>query len=293
MKVPPGALAVSDPVTLATSAGTELTISVYYPESIPQQITRHDNAAESNVLIRANVARNRPPAPAETSLPHTYFLTGVDVESTVPSGTVVAIGDSITDGGARRWPALLARRLADTGKNYGVLNAGISGNRLLRDGEVPWPEVFGQSALNRFDRDVLNQPGVKYVILYEGINDLGLSTLDCSNPPTVADITAAIRLLAQRARQRGLKFYAATLAPFEGTLEPGYYSRQKNHIREGINEWIRGSRDIDGYFDFDRALADPAQPDRMSPALDSSDHLHPNDAGEQVLSKAVDLSMFD
>jgi lysophospholipase L1-like esterase len=295
-----GASIVSDPVDLRASAGEELVVSVFYPDTIPKEITMHfagDPVSESNALIPGNFARGGALPKTTTPIDATYFLMGVDVESSGSRGAIVALGDSITDGGIRRWPSLLAKRLSESGKDYGVLNAGVSGNRLLHGSGDGWGEMAGQSALNRFDYDVLAQPGVKYVILYEGINDLGLGTEergDGSNPPTAVDMIEAVRRLYERAHLHGLRMYVATLAPFEGAVSQvrGYYSTHKDKVRREFNEWIRTTHDIDGYFDFDLALADPAHPNRINPALDSGDHLHPNDAGERALSEAVNVSFF-
>ena len=295
-----GGTAFSDPVNMRAAAGAELAISAFYPEAIPNAITMHfvgDSVNESSTLTPGNAAHGGLVTTA-TPIGATYFLIGVDVEGADSRGTIVAIGDSITDGGAGRWPAFLAKRLSESGKNFGVLNAGIAGNRLLNGSGDGWGELGGQSALSRFDYDVLGQPGVRYVILYEGINDLGMGKKeigDGSSPPVVADIVVAVRRLYERAHQHGLKMYVATLPPFEGAVSqiPGYYSPEKNRVRTEFNEWIRTTQDMDGYFDFDRALADPARPNRMNLAFDSGDHLHPNDAGERALSEAINLSSFE
>lgn len=296
-----GATAISDPVDVQTSSGEELVVSVFYPGSIPKEITVHfidDSVSESSFLVPGNSAHDGTVTKAAVSMHATYFLMGVDVEGSLARGAIVALGDSITDGTIYRWPALLAKRLSENGKNYGVLNAGISGNRLLHGREDGWGEISGRSALNRFDYDVIRQSGVKYVILYEGINDLGLGEGergDGSDPPTAVDMEAAVRRLCKLAHERGLKMYVATLAPFEGAVIeiPGYYSPEKDKVRVEFNKWIRTTRDIDGYFDFDHALADPLQPNRINPVFDSGDHLHPNDAGERALSEAVNISFFE
>ena len=292
----PGTTAVSDPVDLVTTAGTEIVVSVYYPEPIPQKISMHFGAGDGNTLIPGNATQDVSTSEASGSPTLAmYFLTGVDVENSSSHGTIVALGDSITDGGTDHWPALLAQRLSHDGKAYGILNAGISGNRLLSgiDGTA---EIYGQSALIRFDREVLDKPSVRYVIVYEGINDLGLGETtksDGSNPPTVDAVVSALRRLAQRAHKHNVKLYVATITPFETESQSTYYSPQKDVIRQKVNEWIRSSHEIDSYFDFDKALADPAHPKRLKLGFDSGDHLHPNAAGEQALSEAVDLSKFN
>lgn len=296
VSINPGDVSASDPVEIKIAPGAEITVSVFYPEEIPQELTLHFGAADSNMIVPGNAAVSGASlAIAGTPVFATYFLVGVDVDDAESRGTIVALGDSITEGGTDRWPALLAQRLSDAGKRYGVVNAGIGGNRLLSDVKGV-SGIYGQSALSRFDREVLEQPTARYVIVYEGINDLGLgetSQLDGSRPPQLADLVAAIRRLATRAHRQGIKIYAATLGPFEGARNPTYYSSRKNTLRGEINHWIRTSKDVDGYFDFDHALADPDHPNRLNPEYDSGDHLHPNPEGERALSQAVDISKFD
>jgi lysophospholipase L1-like esterase len=215
-----------------------------------------------------------------------YFLANLDVQSASAVGAVVTLGASITDGVAsgtddnRRWPNDLAARLPNAGRPIGVLNQGISGNRLLVDGA-------GQSALNRLDRDVLVQPGAKWVIFSDDpINDLG-----STNPPPSADqlITGA-RQLVSRAHAKGLKFLCSTLTPYEGA---GYWTQQGETAREAFNAFVRSSSSgCDGVVDQDTATHDPAHPTRYLPAYDAGDHLHPNEAGLQAIANAVDLGLF-
>jgi lysophospholipase L1-like esterase len=211
------------------------------------------------------------------------------VEVTAPAGTaaVVTIGDSITDGARStadtnsRWPDQLARRLAARkGAGAAVLNAGISGNRVLGDGA-------GVSALARFDRDVLMQTGVTHVVVLEGINDIGIAR---NNPsPSAEDLIAGHKQLIARAHARGLKIYGATLTPFEGAP---YYTAEGEAKRQALNTWIRSSGAYDGVIDFDMITRDPAAPTRFLPAYDSGDHLHPGDAGYKAMGDAVDLALF-
>jgi lysophospholipase L1-like esterase len=286
--VPPGSTVISDPVDFKTSAETELAVSVFYPESIPQDITLNYHNGESNLLSPGNTVLDAQSPPTAKPLLATYFLAGVDIEGAVARSTIVVLGDSMSDGGSQRWPALLAHRLHENGKYYGVLNASIGGNRLLRDTEDS--TYGGESALKRFDGEVLDQPGVRYVIVYEGINDL--ASEDGVHPPSsAAEITGAMRRLAGRAHDRGLKIYVATLVQIEGR-PPDYFSPAKDAVRKEVNAWIRTTKDIDAYFDFDHALADPAQPNRMSTAFHDGDY-HPNNAGQKALSEVIDLSVFE
>jgi lysophospholipase L1-like esterase len=200
---------------------------------------------------------------------------------------VATFGDSITDGALsspdmnNRWPDVLARRLAARkGAGVAVLNAGISGNRVLGDGA-------GTSALSRFDKDVLMQTGVTHVVVMEGINDIGLAR---SNPtPSAADLIAGHKQLIDRAHARGLKIYGATLTPYEGAA---YATPEGEAKRQALNEWIRTSGAYEGVVDFDKATRDPAAPSRFLPAYDSGDHLHPGDAGYTAMGNAVELALF-
>jgi lysophospholipase L1-like esterase len=199
------------------------------------------------------------------------------------------LGDSITDGlhstpdANRRWPNRLAERLHayKGGKRIGVLNAGISGNRILHD-------MAGTNASARLDRDVLVQSGARYVIVLEGINDIGIPV---GSP--AEDIIAGHRQIIERVHAMGLKVYGGTLTPFQAFLPGVYYSAEGETKRQVVNQWIRTSKAYDAVIDFDRALRDPSNPAVMRPAYDSGDHLHPNDAGYQAMADAVDLSLFD
>lgn len=291
--VSPGAIALSDPIALSIPPNTDIAVSLFFPESAPEKRTVHFNAVEDAYIVPGD-ATGQARLESARSAKWAYFLVGADVSGAANRGTIVAVGDSITDGGGLRWPALLAARLIMQKKNYGVLNQGIAGNRILGQGEDDFSVIFGVNALARLERDVFGQPNVKYLILYEGINDIGLPGAfgNPSPPVTPAQVIAGMRQVIARAREHGLVIYGATLAPFEGTVLPGYYTPEKEVTRQAVNQWIRTAREFDGYFDFDKALQDPAHPARLKPEYDSGDHLHPNDAGEKAMSEAIDLSRF-
>ncbi len=295
--IPPNALVLSDPVSLAVPAGKDLAISLYLPGP----------AAAAGIHYDAQQTSYRAPG-NQTAAPYLrepariaswIYISGVDVLAPDSASTLVAFGDSITDGARstpnanRRWPDLLAARLrARGGAEIGVLDAGIGGNRLLHD---PFGQVeFGVNALARFDRDVLAQPGVRYVIVLEGINDLGHpgSGAPLSQSVTAADIIGALRQLIARAHEHGIKIFGATLTPFAGTTYPGYFTPAKDVEREEVNAWIRTAHAFDGVIDFDRAVRDPAHPDRLLPAYDGGDHLHPGDRGYQAMADTIDLSLL-
>jgi lysophospholipase L1-like esterase len=218
-------------------------------------------------------------------------LPAVGVLAASGSSTLVTFGDSLTEGGevSHPWPEVLAGRLrAARGKRrIAVVNAGISGNRLLRGG-------MGASGLDRFERDVLARPGVRWVTVLEGTNDLGFAgSVEPMTPlPTAEELIGAYRRLIERAHAAGLEIYGGTLPPFEGTTTAGYFTPEKEAIRQTVNAWIRTSGAFDAVIDFDRAIRDPGRPSRMLPGYDTGDHLHPNDAGHRAMAEAVDLGLF-
>ncbi len=238
--------------------------------------------------------------PAAAMLTSWVFLAGLDVLAPESMALAVAFGDSITDGALstfdanHRWPDFLAARLLARrgGKTVAVIDAGIGGNRVLRDAHSD--VRYGVSAQARFERDALAQPGVKWVLLLEGINDLG--HYDPAGPesekPSAEDVIAGLRQMVERAHELGIKVYGGTLTPFEGTAFGHYFTPEKEAKRKAINEWILTSGSFDGVIDFDKAVRDPDHPDRMLAAYDSGDHLHPKDAGYKAMGEAVGLALF-
>jgi lysophospholipase L1-like esterase len=285
--IPPGAAAVSDPVRMTVPAQTDLAVSLF-ASGPTGPATYHSDAQQVNyVSAPGDYADSGTAAGFTTTSQHWYFLDEVDVQvGPATGGTIVALGDSITDGDQStvgvndRWPDDLARRLlaGPSGQVNPVVDEGISGNRVLV-GSVR----FGLSAQARFLPDAADVSGARYVILLEGINDIGFSLTP------VAPIIAGYESLIAAARAAGLKVFGATLTPFQGS---GYYSAAGEAEREAVNRWIRTSGAFDGVIDFDQALRDPADPLRLLPAYDSGDHLHPNDAGYQAMADAVNLALF-
>jgi lysophospholipase L1-like esterase len=214
----------------------------------------------------------------------------VDVMAPADSRAIVAFGDSITDGATSTpdtnssWPSQLAQRLLanKATAKVAIVNEGISGNRVLSDGP-------GVSALARFDRDVLAQPGVEWVVFMEGINDVGLYAKAPKDPLTADQLIAAHKQIIERAHLRGIKVIGATLTPFAGA---NYYSEEGEAIRVALNEFIRTGKAYDAVIDFDAAVRDPQNPKQILPAFNIRDHLHPNDAGYKAMAEAVDLSIF-
>ena len=197
---------------------------------------------------------------------------------------------------------LPVRRLgkAPEGTKLAVVNEGIAGNRFLSDGFMVNVRCFGVSALARFDRDVLEVPGVTHIVLLEGVNDIGFpgakiggeALADPADTRTAEDLIGAYGRLISRAHARGVKLIGATITPFEGVIIPGYYSESKEATRQAVNKWIRTSGSFDGMIDFDAVLPDPDHLSRLLPKFASKDHLHPNDAGYQAMADAIDLAVF-
>lgn len=304
--VPAGAPLLSDPVSLEVPAGTDLVVSIHLPGPTPGS-TLHSLALQHNYVAAGNVTGRAVIEPAAT-VDRWYFLTGVSVSTARSSAAVVTFGDSITDGADtdvdanHRWPDFLAGRLrAAAGPDaMGVLNQGISGNRLLHDPNPPagsdaenFAAYFGQSALRRFDRDVTSQPGAEHLVVLLGVNDLGHpgTVAPESERVTAADLIEAHRQIIARAHDRGLKAYGGTVLPFkDDTL--GFYTPENEAARQTLNHWIRTGGAYDAVIDFDRALRDPSDPQRLLARYDSGDHLHPNDAGAEAMARAVPLRLL-
>jgi lysophospholipase L1-like esterase len=295
--IPPNALVLSDPVKLNVPAAGDVAVSLFVPEAAPGAGIHYD-AQQTSYIGKGDLT-----GAASISEPATItswvFLTGLDVSAAPAASTLVAFGDSITDGAHstvdanHRWPNILADRfLKSKHKNVGVVDAGIGGNRILHDAESNIR--FGVNALARFDRDVLAQPGVQYLIVLEGINDLGHAGTSAPESETVSaqDIIAGLQQMIDRAHEKGIRVFGATLTPFKGTVFPGYFTPEKDTKRKTVNEWIRTSKAFDGVIDFDNAVRDPNNPDRILPAYDGGDHLHPSDAGYKAMADAIDLSLF-
>jgi lysophospholipase L1-like esterase len=290
--IPAGALIVSDPVPLEVAPLSSLAVSLYLPDQPIDDTTCHQDARATNFITPGNTTTAETLTDARTIFSW-CFVKGIDISTHASNAAaIVTLGDSITDGALstrdanRRWPDILARRLQENSKtaHLSVLNEGISGNRLLHDGAGP-------NVLARFDRDVLAQSGVRYLIVLEGINDIGhiKDPRDASDIITAQDEIFVLTQLVTRAHTHGIKVFGATLTPYVGA---GYASPAGEQIREAVNQWIRTSGVFDGVIDFDQLTRDPANPTMFSPAVDSGDHLHPGDAGYDRMGSSIDLSLF-
>jgi lysophospholipase L1-like esterase len=299
--VPAEALVLSDPVKLHVPPLSDLAVSIYLPNATVAT-TVHLLALQTNYISTAGNFTGAIDLPTASTIAYWPFLTGVDVRGSQRAGAIVTLGDSITDGANstpdtnRRWPDLLAKRLqAQPALDHlGVLNQGIIGNRILHPTESQFGLVFGSAGLARFDRDVLAQAGVQYVIVLLGINDIGHpgSAAPPSEEVSAEDIIAGYRQFIARAHEKGLTIFGATLLPFEGTTIEGFYSPEKEVKRQAVNQWIRASGEFDGVIDFDKAVRDPTHPSRLLPPYDGGDHLHPSDAGHNAMAEAIPLRLF-
>jgi lysophospholipase L1-like esterase len=295
--IPVGAEAYSDPVRLQIGATRSLAVSLYVPEATGPT-TWHTTARQTLYLAQGNQASDISGATyvARPDVPSWFWLDGVDVDAGPMDASIVTLGDSITDGfnstqdANARWPDFLARRLASREANrFSVLDEGISGNRLLSD----TPTHI--NALARLDRDVLAQDSVRYVILLEGINDIGGSCRHVVQASADQIISGYQQIITQ-AHMKSITIFAGTLTPFKGALQgtpnADYYCADGEAKRQAVNTWIRTSGEFDGVIDFDVAMRDPKNPLMLLSAYDSGDHIHPNDKGYQVMADTVDLSLF-
>ncbi len=291
--LPTGAHIYSDPVEYDVPAQTDLVVSLHIPDEdvVP---TTHEVGLRTAWLAPGNQTATQNLRNA-TAFQSYLWLAGIDVLAQPTAATIVAFGDSVVDGmettpGADTpWPSLLARRLAARQDlpPRAVINMGIAGNRVLRE-----TDGFGASALARFDRDVLTRPGVRWVVLAEGGNDIAFGFMPGmpeSERATAEDIIAGYRMLIGRARSHGLRILGCTLTQFGGTF---VFTEESERMRQDVNRWIRDSGAFDAVVDLDAATRDPAEPTKLRAEFDSGDGIHPNDAGNQAIAEAFDLELF-
>jgi len=284
--IPKGESVLSDPFNFDLTPLSDLAVTIHFGDT-SGAVTGHPGSRSTSYLQSGDsVSVADLPTAAQTQ--HWYILTGIDVEAGKSSAAVVTLGDSITDGRGSgtdkndRWPDNLARRLqADKGPaDIAVLNQGIGGNCVLRGG-------LGPTALSRFDRDVLSQSGARWLIVLEGVNDIGGSR--GTNSPVADELIAAYGKMIVQAHARNIRVYGATITPFGGS----FYDRPGHETaRTTVNDWIRTSGKFDAVIDFDAATRDPQNPTHLLPAADSGDHLHPNEAGYKMMADAIDLRLF-
>jgi lysophospholipase L1-like esterase len=290
--IPAGAEVVSDPIALNLPALSDLAVTIFVPGQTITTITQHGFADDTNYELSGNQLASADFADAKT-LRSWPFLKAVEVAAPKDSAAIVCFGDSITDGAHStldknmRWPDVLARRLQAGKKtlHLAVLNEGIGGNHILHDSSG------GPNALSRFDRDVLDQSGVKYLIILEGINDIGhaYGPDKPANPITAEQLEMALSQLVERAHAHGIKVFGATLTPYVGAK---YESPEGEKVREAENDFILHSGRFDAVIDFAKATADTTDPTHFASTAGSADNLHPGDSGYQAMGDAIDLNLF-
>jgi len=297
--IPPGAPLVSDPVDLATKPLASLAVSFYLPKRTGITSVHWDGAQTGYVSGPGDKTMDADFKPDSTNKSR-LLLSRILTTAKPDSSAIVFFGDSITDGACstadanNRWPDHIAERLQAEGRpDVAVVNEAYSGDRVLTNG-------MGTNALSRFDMSVLSHPRVATVVMMMGINDIGWPGQGAITPadpePTAQDVVAGYKQIIDRAHARGLRFVAVTLTPFidtfKGTPLSGYYTPEKEKIRQEVNAWIRANRSADGLIDFDKLVEDPKNPNHINPSYDCGDHLHPNDAGYAAMAKAVDLNVI-
>lgn len=292
--IPAGADYLSDALDYRLALGSDLAVSIHYDQP-PQQQTGHPGSRATSYLAQGDLV-SAADLPNARKIEHWYQLSGVDVIAAPGAFSIVAFGDSITDGhgsttnGNDRWPDVLARRLQSAGlRSIGVLNEGIGGNHLLTDG-------IGPNALARFDRDILAQTAVRAIIVLEGVNDLGGLARTGPVPPAahaalVQHVLAAYQQIVLRAHAAHVRVIGATILPYVGS---DYYHPDpvSEADRQAVNAWIRTPGHFDAVLDLDQVTRDPAHPDRLRPAYDCGDHLHPSPAGYAAMANAIPLALF-
>lgn len=283
--IPQNAPLLSDPIRIDAKALDSLSISLFLPTDTGPCTCHFAGTATTWVSNTGDFTKTGFEARSKTN--SRAFISAVEVETASPR-TIITFGDSITDGTAstndanRRWPDVLAERLVAAGMPSAISNQAIAGNRVLAQQGA----IFGANALARFDRDISSVPNARWLIVLEGVNDIGAAG---PNPPSADTIIAGYRQLIARSHAQGIKVYFATVLPYEGAR---YFTDTGDGIRQQLNAWIRTSGEPDGVIDFDAATQDPANPRRMKAELQSGDWLHPNDAGYKVMGEAIDLTLF-
>lgn len=294
--IPPGAELISDPVNLPVSPLSDLAIT-FHLQSPPSRETGHPGSRATSYYVHGNLVSAATLTDAK-HVDHWYQVSEIDVQAAPGAAAVAVLGDSITDGhgattnGNDRWTDVLAARLQGSAatRDVGVSNQGIGGNHLLTDG-------LGPNALSRFDRDVLAPAGVRWLIVFEGVNDLGgLARMGevtaAEHSAMVQRVLDAYQQIIFRSHAHGIRVFGATITPYVGS---GYYhpGPLSEADRQAVNRWIRTPGHFDAVLDFDSVVRDPQHPDKLLPAYDCGDHLHPSPAGYKAMADAIPLSLFE
>ncbi|GAA0443672.1 SGNH hydrolase [Acrocarpospora corrugata] len=293
--IPVGSLAVSDPLNFNVAAGTIMTVTIYLAEGqASNNITSHPGSrTTSHILAGDHVADAD--LPGATTTDHWYFLSGIEMWSRHDTAAAVMLGDSLTDGRGsttnmnNRWPDQLLDRLRTrrSTDDVAILNQAAGGNRILNDG-------LGPNALSRVDRDVLAQSGVEWLLVFEGVNDIGTAEAgQAAQQRAAADVIAAYDQIIRRAHAQGIRVYGATVTAFGGNTPYDDPTGYREAARQTVNQWIRTSRRFDAVIDFDKATRDPANPRQLLPAYDVGDHLHFNPTGYKAIADSVPARLFE
>ncbi|MFW5657405.1 MAG: SGNH/GDSL hydrolase family protein [Bacteroidota bacterium] len=284
-----GTLIVSDPVDFDLKERMDVAITIYFGET-PADVTGHPGSRTTSYLLGGDHTSAKKFTDAATA-DRWYVINGIDVKAPEEAAAVAILGNSITDGRGsgtnkqNRWPDILAERLLNNPETQqvAVLNQGIGGNCVLRF-------CLGPSAIDRFERDVLNQHGVKWLIILEGVNDLGQTPNKEAAMKVAEELIGAYKQMIEKAHKAGIKVYGATILPFK---ESFYYAGYREEAREMVNDWIRNSGRFDAVIDFDKTMEDPEKPSTLLPNVHTGDFLHPNEKGYEIMGKSIDLSLFE
>ncbi|HET6560096.1 MAG TPA: SGNH/GDSL hydrolase family protein [Prolixibacteraceae bacterium] len=284
----PGVAITSDPISFNLEPRMELAITIFFGQTSPD-VTGHPGSRTTSYLHEGNKC-SVIDFTGSVQTDHWYMINGIDVVAKKPAAAVAILGNSITDGRGsgtnkqNRWPDILSERLLKNKgtQNVGVLNLGIGGNCVLKN-------CLGPSGLDRFERDVINQHGVRWLIILEGINDLGQAPTSEVAAKVAKDLIAAYERMIDQAHAKGIRVYGATILPFNKSF---YYTDYREAARNTVNEWVRTSGRFDAVIDFDKAMRDPQDTLTILPDVHTGDFLHPNEAGYQLMGESIDLKLF-
>ncbi len=286
--IEPGTAITSDPLQFSFKPMSNITVTIYFGDTSPE-VTGHPGSRTTSYLLTGNMVSAADFKNA-IGTDHWYIINNIEVKAPDSTAAVVILGNSITDGRGSgtnkqdRWPDELSKRLQKNKvtSQVAVLNEGIGGNCVLHN-------CLGPSAISRFKHDVIEQKGVRWLIILEGINDIGQAHGAQGSAKVAADLISAFKDMIDSAHAKGIRVYGATLLPMGGSF---YYTPEHESARDTVNKWIRSSGSFDAVIDFDEALRDPSDPIHLLPEADSGDHLHPSEAGHRMMAEAVDLTLF-